>query len=94
MNLSIDQALKAIDTLAGINWIRAADALRSGDVIGDLTTVEDIAGFVAQFAPEAVYVADAAQLLALIVEAKRAGLWAPAEPDSPAMQRATGSKAR
>ena len=89
-SITVDEAVAAVQTLAGINWASVEAGLTSGNFITIDTTVGDIAGFISQFVPEASYVRDATELLAYVAAAREAGLWQPGQPEDPAEQHADG----
>jgi hypothetical protein len=92
VSISADEIIAALKALSGVDFAGALAAVRSGDVMGELNSASQVINVVADFFPEAKYAADAIILFELIIKAREAGLWRPADPSDPAMERAAGDK--
>ena len=92
MNVDLAQIEAGLKTLSGIDFSSAFTAFRTANLLGEISTAEDVASVVADFVPDAMYVRDGLVVLSFIVEAQEAGLMRPAEPGDPAMDRVERSR--
>lgn len=83
----LTSALAVIKQLSGVDWAGALAALENQNVLGDLNTVEQIAGALSPFLPGAQLVGLAAGVLSFAIATEEAGLWSPAQPEDPSMIR-------
>lgn len=90
LSIPISTIVTVANAALAADWSGLIAKLESGDIQQELVVGEAAADFLSQFFPEAQYAEDALKLFGFIVALKQAGVWAPAQPEDPAMQRAAG----
>lgn len=90
MTIDVTAAASALRTLAGIDYQGALTALETGNIQGDITSVEEIAGVIRPYFPEAQYLIDALALVQIVVLAYQMGWIKNSSPDDPVRDRAAG----
>lgn len=88
--VSAIELIEFAKAMGATNWEAMLKQLTSGNVHQIFNSAETIAGFVSFFIPPAIFASYGLKVLNLIVIARELGLWAPADPQNPAMLKETG----
>ena len=87
MSFDPDQIEAGLQALSGLNFAAMYQAFHTANLAGEITSAEAVAGFVADFIPDAAYVRDALIVLGILVKLQDEGFIRPGQPGDPGMDR-------
>ena len=69
-SVTLEEVLGGLKAASGLNWAEIENAVGAHfvNIPDDLTTIEDLAKAVSPFLPDAIYVADVASVLLLVIK--------------------------